>query len=328
MLTPRIAAVFVLALATASPARAADLDPLLPADTELYLTVNLRQIIDSPLFQKHLRPQVEKLLKDESGEAVQGVLKELGIDPFKDLDRVTVAAPSTKEADRGLVILTGKFDGAKLNQKGKEAAKNKPETFKLHAAPLGGGSKANIWEVVVQPQQETSLFVAVVSARTIVVSPGKDYVVDALKQDVNRAKGALKNKELAALIEKMDPRQSVSVALLGKALGIDHEAIPKAVTDAVGKVEAVGGGVTVSEDVKFELMIATPSSEAALRIQKEGDRALKLVTVGLALTEENQGLSLLLDVVKSIKITNRGRVVSVAARLPEDALEDFFKKDG
>jgi hypothetical protein len=36
----------------------------------------------------------------------------------------------------------------------------------------------------------------------------------------------------------------------------------------------------------------------------------------------------LLDVIKSIKITNRGRVLSVSAKLPEDVLEDFFRKDG
>lgn len=329
MFTPRIAVVVVLALAWLAPARAADLDPLLPADTELYLTVNLRQIIDSPLFQKHLRAPVQKLLNEEAGEAVQVVLKELGIDPFKDIDRLTIAVPSTTEPDRGLVILRGKFDPAKFEEKGKEAVKNKAETFKLHVAPLGGGAKANIWEVVVQPQQETSVFVAVAGPKTLVVSPGKDYVVDALKAHAAKAKGAVKNKDLAALIEKMDAKQSVSVAMLGKPLGLGHhDLIPKLVTDYVGKIDAVGGGVTVNDDAKLELMLATPDAENAARIQKEADRALKLALVGLALTEENKGLSLLLDVVKSIKITNRGRVVSVSAKLPEDVLEDFFRKDG
>lgn len=332
MLPPRIAAIFVLALAGSAPARAVDLDPLLPADTEGYLSVNVRQIVDSPLFQKQLLAPLKKMLVESGGETVQGVLKELGVDPFKHIDRVTIASPSTSEPDRGLIIVQGTFDPAKFEAKGKDAAKNNAETLKLHAAPLGGGVKATIWEVALpQQQQETSLFVALPNPKTLVLSPGKDYVVDALKQHATgKTKGALKNKDIAALIEKMDARQSVSLAVLGKSLGkADNEVVPKFLTEAFGKVEAIGGGLTIHDDVKLELLLASIDTEAAARMQKAGDKVLKAALVGLSLLgEERKELSLLLEVVKSIKISNRGRVVAVSGRLTQDLLEDFFKKDG
>jgi hypothetical protein len=331
MLTPRFAAVLVLALAGSAPARAADLDPLLPADTESYLSVNVRQIVDSPLFQKQLLAPLKKMLVESGGETVQGVLKELGVDPFKHIDRVTIASPSSTEADRGLIIVHGTFDTAKFEAKGKDAAKNNSETLKLHAAPLGGGVKATIWEVVLPQQQDSSLFVALPSAKTLILSPGKDYVVDALKHhNAGTPKAALKNKDLAALVEKMDAKQSVSIAVLGKSLGkADNEVVPKALTEAFGKVEALGGGLTVHDDVKLELLLATPDSDAAARMQKAGDKVLKAALVGLSLLgDERKELSLLLEVVKSVKISSRGRVVAVGGRLTQDLLDDFFKKEG
>src|SRR3954451_4073644 len=103
MLTPRFAVAFLLALAGTAPARAADLDPLLPPDTESYLSVNVRQIVDSPLFQKQLLAPLKQMLVESGGEALQTVLKDLDVDPFKHVDRVTIVSPSTTEADRGLI---------------------------------------------------------------------------------------------------------------------------------------------------------------------------------------------------------------------------------
>src|SRR5438105_4660189 len=92
----------------AAPARAGEVDKYLPEDTEVLVSVNVRQIVDSDLFKKYALEQARAALKDQ--EDVQDVLKELGLDPFKDLDRVLVAKPSGGEQDRGLVIAYGRFD--------------------------------------------------------------------------------------------------------------------------------------------------------------------------------------------------------------------------
>lgn len=321
---PRLA--LLLAFALCGAARAADLDPLIPADTESYLSVNVRQIVDSPLFKKQLLAPLKEMLVETGGEALQSVLKDLGVDPFKNIDRITIVSPSGVETDRGLILVHGTFDPAKFEAKGKEAAKG--DTLKLHSVAVGAG-RATIWEVALPQRQDSSLFVAMPSPKVLILSPGKDYVVDALKSNAAKAKPTLKNKDIAALIEKMDPRQSVSIAMLGKSVAqANDELLPKLFTEAFGAVDAIGGGLTVGDDIKLELLMASRDSDSAARMQKSLDKMLKAGIIGLALLgDERKELSLLLEVVKSVKISNRGRVVSISGKVTQDVIEDFFKKE-
>lgn len=336
----RISFVLVLTLLGSAPARAVDLDPLLPADTENYLSVNLRQIIDSPLFQKQLLAPLKEMMLKSGGEQWQTTLREFGVDPFKDVDRITIATPTSKEADRGLVIVQGRFDPVKVETKGIANLRGNGVALKLHDTPLGGGIRAKIWEYPLPQQQDSAVFVSIVGPKTpglqgterpyskILMSLGKDYVVDALKLNHNKLKSSLKSKEMTALIEQLDARQSISLAVMGKSLPkANQEVIPAFLTEVLGRVEALGGGVTVRDDVKLELLLATPDSDSASRMQKAADKLMKSAIVGLALLgEERQELSLLFEVVKSIKISNRGKVVTVAGRVTQDVIEDFFRK--
>lgn len=175
------------------------------------------------------------------------------------------------------------------------------------------------------------MFVALASGKTLLVSPGKDYVVDSLKQSRANAKPALKSKSFQALLEKMDSKQSLSLAVPGKKLiGADDKAdfLPRAVRDALAKIEVIGGGLTISEEVKFDLYFST-KDETSQTVRQTIDKAVKLGIVGLSLLgDERKELNLLLDVLKSIKATVKEKVVTVTARLTADVIDDFFKKDG
>jgi hypothetical protein len=328
MSPPRLAAVLLLAFAGPVAARA-DLDPLLPPDTESYVSVNVRQVIESPLFQKQLLAPLKQALEEVGGDQLKTILKDLGVDPFKDVDRLTMASPGGVEADRGLIIAQGTFDPAKFKAKAEEAARDHPEALKLHETPLGGGAKHAIWEVVI-PNQDSSLFVALASNKLLLASPGKDYVVDALKRARDKKKAGLNNKAFQAILEKLDPKQSLSLAFLGKSIAnADNEVVPKFLTDAFGNIEAVGGGLDVTNEIKLDILLASKDTESARRMQMALDKGLKLALVGLSLLgEERKELTLLLEVVKSVKVSARGKVVGVSGRLTRDVIEDFFKKDG
>jgi hypothetical protein len=324
----RLVAVLLLALAGSAPARA-DLDPLLPPDTESYVSINVRQVIDSPLFQKQILAPLKQALEEAGGEKLKGMLKDLGIDPFKDVDRLTMASPGGVEADRGLIIAHGTFDTAKFKAKAEEAIRDNPDALKLHETALGGGEKHTIYEVVI-PNQDSSLFVALSGNKLLLASPGKDYVVDALKRARDKKKAGLNNKAFQAVVEKLDPKQSLSLAFLGKSLtNANNDTVPKFLTDAFGSLEAVGGGLNVTNEIKLDVLLAGKDSDSARRMQTALDKGLKMALVGLSLLgEERKELSLLLDVVKSVKVTARGKVVTLTARLTQDVIEDFFKKDG
>src|SRR5204863_263624 len=82
---------------------AAALVPYLPADTESYLAVNVRQILDSTVFKKQLLVPARAAIKDAAGGQLEVVFKDLGLDPFKDIDRLIIASPAAGDTDRGLV---------------------------------------------------------------------------------------------------------------------------------------------------------------------------------------------------------------------------------
>src|SRR5262249_52951830 len=153
--------------------------------------------------------------------------------------------------------------------------------------------------------------------------PGKDYVVDALKAAKLKKNPPLKSKVMQALLEKMDAKQSVSLAILGSALkGAGLDDLP-VVTDLLDKVEALGGGVTLGEDaVRFELAVATKSDKDAKEFKASVDKGLRQALAALALLGgARKEIDVALDVVKSIKVTAKGKVVVLKGGVETDALE-------
>lgn len=325
MFTPRFAVVLAAALAAPTVCRAADVDPLVPADTESYVLVQVRQLLDAPVMKKHLVGPAREMLKERPD--VTDVLADLGFDPFRDLHRLVIARPASSDADRGLLIARGKFDLDRFRKKGDEAARDHADVLKLHKVPLGAGASHVVYEVVV-PNQDSSLFVALVDDTTLIASPGKDYVVDALKAGRLKGKPTLKNRAFQATVEKLDGRLTVALAVAGKAVGRHAgKSLPEAVCQALANVDAVGGGLAVGDELKVEVLVATKSDESARKVREAVDRWTKLGLVGLSLVgDDRKELALALEVLKTIKATNKGSVVAVSGRLTADVLQDFLQQ--
>src|SRR5208283_5050685 len=126
-------------------------------------------------------------------------------DPFKDLDKMVSAGPGGSDNDKGLIIIHGRFNLDKFKTKGEETAKANSDILKIHKINDG---KDILYEVTIDGLP-SSLWVSFASKNTLLVSPGKDYVVDALKRTDKPV--ALKNKDFQGMLEKMDPRQSFSL---------------------------------------------------------------------------------------------------------------------
>jgi len=319
------AIVLALTVLAAGPARAAELDPLLPADTESYATVNVRQLMDSTLFKEEIKPALKDFL---SGlDDVTGIFKDLGFDLFTDLERVTFASPSSGEPDRGLIIVRGNFDVAKFKAKADSAAKDNEDVFKIHKVPDGEGGTEPVYEIKV-PGAPNSLFVCIFSKDNILSSPGKDYIVDAIKQSRLKKKAALKNKDFQALLEKMDAKQTLGLAGLGKTFKGDWLDSFPLVKEGVEKVEAIGGSVTFDKDIVLEMSVVVKTEKEAREIRDNIDKGIKIGMAALALLAgDRKELGLALDVVKSLRVSMKGKAVSLKGRINPDAIQDALKKD-
>ena len=85
-----------------------------------------------------------------------------------------------------------KMDGWQVTK----ALKSNPDILKVHKVPNGLGGRWLIYEVAVPVQdQETAVFVSLANKNVLLVSRGKDYIVDALKKSNTTGKATLKNKD-------------------------------------------------------------------------------------------------------------------------------------
>ena len=316
--TTWLGGLLVLAFA-AVPARAADIDKFVPEDSEFITAFNVRQLLDSAVVKKVGLEHAKEALK--SSEEVSEVLKTLDFDPFKDLDRVIMASPGGNEQDKGLIIAHGKFDVDKFKAKAEETAKTKGDLLKIHKS-----GNNQIYEVKIQGDQEVTLFVAVVSKETILASPGKDYVVDAIKKEGLKKNAGLKNKQLQAMAEKMDPKQTISIALVGEAFA--KAEIPNEQAKALlAKINAVSGGVTVTDEVKVEFGVTTKNAADAKDISKAiGDGLNQLTLLVGVLSANEPKLAPALDFLKSVKTNTKDTVITIKGTLDADAIDKIVDK--
>lgn len=298
------------------PAPAVEPDPYLPDDTESLVTINLRQILDSPLVKKHGLPKAKEAL--EGSEDAQKYLKMLGLDPFKDLDSVTIAGGGAKEADdKGVIIIHGTFNVEKLQATVDELLKEHGDILKAHTADAGG-TKVKLYEVII-PDQEP-MFVHFANKTTIVAAPAKAYVLDAVEKGAGRKKAALKNAAFAAVLAKLDGKQSVGIAALGSALAKGLAAVPDA-KEVAQKVETLVGGVTVGGGVATEVTIETKDADGARAVARsitDGLDQAKLLLGFIAMQQKE--LAPLVDVLNAVKPDVKDRTVVLRAEIKADVL--------
>ena len=311
------------AFVAAASARAGELDKYLPEDTEMVVSFNVRQILDSEFYKKNVGDAGRDALNGV--DQAQEILKDLGFDPFKDLDRVIVAAPSGADQDRGLLIAHGRFDFDKFAAKAEQVSKDEPNCLKIHKISDGSGGKFLVYEVTAT-EQFPSVFVALADGTTLLASPGKDYVVDAMRKTTSKEAPALKNKQLQAMLERMDDKQSVSLAVVGTAL---TEGVPQDVKDLFEKIDGIGGGVTINDEIKIEVAASAKNADDAKEVVEDLKTYLnqgRLMLSVLAFTK-NPKIDLLIELVNSVKISVKDKTVTLKGSVSADAIENALKQD-
>jgi hypothetical protein len=305
------------ALLLVAAAPAAGVDKLIPPDSTVVLTVNVKQILDSPLVKKRGLDEAKEALK--SSEEAKQVLDELGFDPFRDIDRVTIASPGGADKDRGLLIVRGQFDLDKFKARAEKAARDDPDILKIQKVPGGVVYEVNL------PGQDMPFFVSLLNKTTLVVSAGKDYVVDAMDREAGKSKEGVKDKDLRAVLARIDDRQSVSVAAVGAAFkGAD--AGPAG--EFLEKIEALGGGLTVSDELKFEVVLSTRSEDDAKKIKDATTNGVNLAVAALGLAGgDHKEVEVVLDLLKTVKATLKDRTVTIKARVDPDAIKGLLDSD-
>jgi len=263
----------------------------LPADTQALIRFNFRAMIDSPLAKKMGIEKASEVIKNVPGGEI---LTEMGFDPLKDIDSITIAAPGGGDMEKGLIIVVGKFKADKLVAKANEEAKNNKDKVKTHKA----GDKT-IFEVII-PDQQVPMFMMIASNSTILASTHKDF---------------------SALVEKLDPNLAISMVAVSSAF--PSKAIPEPAKAIIEGIDSIGGGIGVDKDVTLSVNVFTKDEDSAKKLKETMDQGMAqaLGFLGLMAAQQKE-LTPVLEFVKSMKTSSKAKMMSLEGKLPGKMIED------
>jgi hypothetical protein len=297
-------------LASAVPSYSGDTDKFFPSNTKVVITLNVKQMLESPLVKKDL-PKIQEQIK--SNAEAQKRLSALGFDPLKDLDTVSIAAAGVEDQEQMLIVARGKFDTAKFKAMGEEVAKEKKDNFKAHQV-----DGQTIYEVTI-PQQPRPLFMALVDGTTIVAGGKKNDITDALAIQAGK-KQSTPTKELQGLLSKANPKQSLSVVVLGAAIG---NGVPFG-----DKVEHISGGITVADSIQTDFVIATKDAESAKGLAEMVQAGLEQGKQFVMLfAQQQKELAPAADLLEVLKVDTKDNSITIKGVVTKEALEKLEKSE-
>jgi hypothetical protein len=317
----------------AGPGRAAADDRrFYPADTEIIVSVNIRQMLESELVKGN--KEGLDLLKAMVGGALQHnqeaqtYLREMGFDVFRDLDRITTVGGASADPNKVLVIVTGRFDAKKLSAAAEKAARDHGDVLKLSRE-----GKHQVIEITPPGGEQHTVFVALTGGKTLLISPTRPLLTGALAQAAEEKEAHLK-KEVADLLASQPKNPSVGFVATGAALGkllaaSKNPQVAQAAPIAekiLQKIDGFNSSITLASDVQFQLGVGTKDAETAKQFQQQAAFGLVLLPGLLAKeVEKNPQLAPLLDVVKTLRPTAQGNTFIIRGRVPPETLAKLLK---
>lgn len=296
----------------AAPSRAAETDKLLPNDATFVVTINLKQMIASPLFKKlDDKFDIKDALK-KNAEAKQAI-ESIGLDPLKDLDQVVLSGSGGKQ-DEALILILGKFDKTKLDAAAVKAAGDDKNGLKI--LKEGGYT---VYEMTNKKDGQI-VYGAIADGTTIIASPKKAYVIDALEKKTGKKMSAVK-KDLINLLGKADAKQSISVVVaVSQGLG---GADAQEITD---KLNSIVGGVNITDDVKLNFDLAAKDEAGAKDVAKKIDEGLGQVKAFAGImAAQNKQLAPVIDILGTLKVEAKGSNVNLKGEVTKDIIDQLIK---
>lgn len=313
----RLAVVAAVA-AFAAPTRAADIDALLPAESEQLIRVNVKQILESDIVKKFALAQIKQALE---GNDAQKMLKELGMDPLKDIESLSAGIWGDDPQNmKFVVVVHGKFSPEKLFEKAEAEAKKEGDKIGI----VKDGSYTLVKVTV--PNRPDPIFLSVADEKTIVIGSEKGLVTAAMKASETKAKSALK-KELVELAGTIDSKASVSVVALstGKVGDIPPNPLfdnPEKLKKQLEKMQTMAMTIKVTGDVTLDVAMGMKDGDAADDFGGTVDELLnkaKAFLPFLAMQSPNMK-PVVTDISKSLKSKVDKKAVTITAKLSGDAI--------
>ena len=323
----------VLLVGGASAARAAEVEPLLPKETEQVVHVNFKQMLDSDIVKKYALGQLKQAMQ---GADVKDKLEALGLDPLKDIDQATVGLWGGVE-DMSLVgVLKGRFDAKKLFDAAKvESDKNKD---KVKIVTEKAGEK-EVTLIKFENENGKPAFITVADEKTILIGTDKKLALAAVEGFNGKAKAAL-GKELTALLLKQDEKASLFYAGVTKGkfkdipasqfdglknIGVDGEKFK----EQLERMETAAVTVNVGKEIVFTAVMGMKDADSAQDFNTTLDKLVDTAKTFLPLLggQQPKAKTFIDDLTKTLGVKAKDKDVTLNFTLSSKAIGDAIGTD-
>jgi hypothetical protein len=297
-------------------AQGVEADTLAPADTEFLMVVDIQQMLGSPLVKKYGLEDARAALK--KNEQADKMLTATGLDPFKDLDTITLAGSGTAAKAKMLVVVRGRFDLDKVHAAAEDFAKQKPGQLKVSKE-----GDVQFYELKGKGTDKPA-FAAFADKNTLVLSPSKDYTLEAVEK-AGKAPAKL-NPEMKEALGRLSGKESLWVA----AVITDEAKRAMGKSPMLGelgaKLESISGGVTLTDAVALSLLVHTSDAKAAALVKKKVNDFKPLLTLMAQSNEE--AAPLVNDLLDNLKVNTEKTDVRISLKITEEMMEKAAKMKG
>jgi hypothetical protein len=285
-----------------------DADKWLISDPEIVMTLNIKQLVASPIMKAN-QPLLEGMLKHQEG--VKPLLETAGLDPFKDIDAILFSGSGSSSKDgKLLVVVKGRFDTDKIHKALKKEAEKKDGNVELVTE---GGKQ--LYQVKVQ---EHTLYVGFASKGVAVLTPTKKDTVEYIKNGGSNA--AKVGKEMSAALSRFTGKESLTFAMVvSDELKKQVEKAPQ-VGKAASKLQTLTASLTITDSVALHVTGNTTEAKAAEQLSR-GLTGLK-AAAGLAADDLPPIVS---DILEATKISAEKQSVIIALKVTKEMIEKAAK---
>lgn len=312
-------------LALAAPVRAAaDLEKLLPANTDIVFVVDTNKLLNSPAVKQYAPDFVSRygyeglLAATEGNPAARKALKAKSADIKKLLNdrkevekllgtagdlvtRVTVAG-SIADGAPGIFVVEGKWSKDYVEGFLTLMSLLSPEDAALHVGP---GRK--VFEISSGPGGE-KLFLSVAGEGVLVMTMDEDEMNDLLDRAAGKKKPAAR-AGIRQLVRDMDPDNAITI-----------------IADVAEEGIKVSGGVKVATDIRVKLVIDAGTADKAMGLEQDFAAGIESIQDALAdMAGDNPAFKVLATAMKRLKSTRNGAKITYELTLNSKEIDSLVK---
>jgi hypothetical protein len=308
----------VVCLALAAPAGAApeklNLEKWLAPDADVVMAINVRQMLDSPAVKNGGLPALKDALKQN--EEATTLLKEVGVDPFKDIDSVLISGKAKgKNIDKARVVVRGRFDLEKFHGAAEKYAKKDSDAIKVSKV-----GDVRLYELAGDGKKS---FAAFQNKNTLVLTLTKEDTLDLVKNGGKKA--VPMSKQLKAATAKVTGKESMAMALVVNDEMKDLLGKVPQTAEVAPKLQTVNATLTLTDAATLAIRINTSDAASA---KKAGMLLRQFKAVAALFVMSSEDLPPVAgDLLEAIKISAERDSVIVDLKVTKEMIDKAGKKE-